>query len=330
MIATDLLLWIALAVAGLVLAGLGSALETGFYCLNPVRLDVLEHTGNRSARLLARHLAAPSALIATLLITHNFGVKIATHSAAILLSKTNLTVWEVVALDALIMMPILFVVAETVPKNLFALHADRLMYPLAKLTTTLVALCWVTGLTPFLTWVSRRFMRLLGVEGTTEALHPRHRVQALVKEGLGHGVLDDAQLALTERIMSLGDQTVADHMQPWGNVITVKTDADAERVHTLAHTTTHARFPMIDAAGEVTGLLNLKDVLVHPRRDCPPIATFSQSIQHIDAATTLRHGLLRLRETSAFLAVVTHHGRPVGIVTMKDLIGPITGELEAW
>ena len=327
----DLLLWLSLAAVGLIVAGLGSGLETGIYSLNPVRLHVLEYSASAQARLLARHMKAPAALIASMLIIHNAGVKLATHACAVVLRRADLTEWQVIGFDALIMMPLLFVFAETVPKNLFALYADRLMYAFARPVAVFVWACHFSGLVLLLTGASNLFIRLLDSGGPMHAFHPRHQVQTLVREGLGQGLLDDEQLAITERTMSLAGRTVQQQMQPWRHVVRIDSSERPEHLYQRADQLPHTRFPVTDrATGNVVGVLNITDVLVHDPARCPPVAELMRPAPMLDEATSLRQALTALRYSDLPMAIVTRHGRPVGIVTLKDLIEPITGELAAW
>ena len=259
-------------------------------------------------------------------------MKLATHAAAVLLSErlASKSEWQVVAFDALIMMPLLFVFAETVPKNLFAVYADRLMYPFARLVMVFVLVCRYTGLSPLLTGASNLFMRLLKTRGPIHSFHPRRQVQTLVKEGVGHGLLDDAQLALVEHVMDFSGQTIKDHMQPWKSVITLRHDDTTESLWEFANETSHTRFPVIDRSDRVLGILDITDVLVHEPERCPPIGKLIRSVDMLDAATPLRQALSKLRTSPIPMTIVTRQDQPVGIITIKDLIEPITGELVAW
>jgi CBS domain containing-hemolysin-like protein len=326
----EVILWFFLVIVGLLIAGLGSALETGVYSLNPVRLHVMEHTGNPSAQLLARHVAAPAAIIVSMLIFHNTGVKLATHAAAVLLHARDLKDWQVIAFDVIIMMPLLFIFAETVPKNLFATYADRLMYPFARPTAVFVYACRYSGLEPLLTGVSNIFIRMLGMRESLPVFHPRHQVQTLVREGLGHGLLDNEQLALVERILTFGQQTVQNHMHPWKQVITVRDDEPADVLWKLADETSRTRFPVMDERRNVLGILDITDVLIHEPHNCPPVAQLVQPVQSLDVTMPLRQGLSTLRTSAIPMAIVTCQDQPVGILTLKDLIEPITGELAVW
>jgi len=44
----------------------------------------------------------------------------------------------------------------------------------------------------------------------------------------------------------------------------------------------------------------------------------------------VRSALRQVQTNGATLAIVTDNDRPAGIVTIKDLVEPITGELAGW
>ncbi|MFN9132234.1 MAG: CBS domain-containing protein, partial [Phycisphaerales bacterium] len=60
-----------------------------------------------------------------------------------------------------------------------------------------------------------------------------------------------------------------------------------------------------------------------PRELASPAVTISIS-------TSVREALAAMRASSARLAVVIDRSKPVGIVTFKDLVEPLTGELGEW
>ena len=43
-----------------------------------------------------------------------------------------------------------------------------------------------------------------------------------------------------------------------------------------------------------------------------------------------REALARIRSQGARLAIVERDGRPIGVVSPKDLFEPLMGELQAW
>ena len=89
------------------------------------------------------------------------------------------------------------------------------------------------------------------------------------------------------------------------------------------------RLPVVDQRGRAIGIISWMDVMLQP--DAPtsrllhePV-TFAPRTQVPEALSTMR------RERQAMAIVLAPQtGRPVGLVTLKDLVEPLTGELAAW
>src|SRR5690606_32443968 len=100
--------WMVIMCLGLMGSALYSGLETGSYSLNRVRLQVLRHQGWRSARTLDRLLHNPVTLLSTLLIGNNIMNYMGTAGLAVLLEDAGYSEWQTVALNCLIVTPLLF------------------------------------------------------------------------------------------------------------------------------------------------------------------------------------------------------------------------------
>ena len=323
-------IWWFVVVAGVIGSGLFSGLETGVYSLNRVRLHLLGHQLHSRGAVLAALVARPARLLASLLIATNVSTYIATSSLAVILHGLHLSDWQVIAIGVLVMTPVFFIFAETLPKDLFAAHADGLVYPFARMMKYMTVFFNIIGIIPLLTGVSHLLMRLMKAPRDAQIFEPRRQIHLLVKEGVGHGLLSDDQSAIVERILALGGRTVADEMVPWQQVITISDDEPAARLWELADRTSRTRFPVIDQAGEVKGVVDITESLVHEPQDCPPPGRLLKPVTMLETGTTLRQGLTHLQQSSVPMAVVTRDGKPVGLVTVKDLIEPITGELISW
>ena len=322
--------WLALSVAGVAACGLFAGLETGVYSLNRVRLHLLSHHGNRSAQIMERMLSNPGPILATLLIGTNIATNLATSSMGVLLKSRSLGDWQIVGAVVLIETPLLLVFAETLPKDLFAAHADRLVYPFAKPIFWLKQLLTFTGLLPLITAISQLFMKSLGGAKSRSLSHPRRLMTKLVKEGLGRGLLSDEQTAIVERVMALADRSVADQMTPWDQVISIRDDTTPPEICALAEKHSHKRWPVVDSAGSVTGVLDVTEAMLHDKDDCPPIHQLMTPAHMLSSNLDLRMALRQVQGDSGPVAIVSDGGKPLGIVTVKDLIEPITGELANW
>ena len=327
----ELAMWIGLVLLGFVGSALYSGLETGVYTLNRVRLHILDHKNIRSAQNLRRMLDDPTNLLSTLLIGNNLTNQIGTAGLAVILASAGWNPWQTIFLNTVLVAPLLFVFGETLPKDLFAAHADKLMY---RLTTTLwlsgKLFTW-TGVVPLVGGFTWLLTRISGGNSEFHATHPRRQVEFLVKEGVGHGLLSDDQTAIIQRVLALGDRSVGDEAVPWNKVVTVGADDKPAQLWELAEQTRRSHFPVIDSQGKVVGMLNLVDALMHRPQTCPPLRQLMEPTFHLKASCPLREGLLALQTQSSPLAIVTdEHDKPVGVASIKDLVEPITGELSNW
>ncbi len=324
------LFWLVVMLLGLTLSSLYSGLETGMYSLNRVRLHILEHQGHAAAAALHRLAGKPTVLLSTLLIGNNIANYLGTAGLAVLLEGAGLTDTEIVIANVLIVTPLLFVFGETLPKDLFARYSDRLVYRFAGVLSVSRFLFTCTGLLPVVALFSEMVSRLLHSRQQIQIFHPKRQVGVLVKEGVGLGLLSDDQSAMVERVLALHEHTVADEMIPWERVVKVKLDDAPARLWELADRSSNSRFPVLDAQGQVRGIVSVNDALLHPRSACPPIAQLLKPTETLPHDQPLLPALRRLQHSHVGLAVVLKHQRPVGIVTVKDLVEAITGELASW
>jgi magnesium and cobalt exporter, CNNM family len=326
-----LIVWSVLALVGFAGSALYSGLETGVYSLNRIRLQVLTHKNNHAAVTLNRLLAHPTALLTTLLIGNNITNYLGTAAMGVILASRGLGDWEALLLNALIVTPILFVVGETLPKDLFAAHSDKLMYRLTPVLTFSRRLFTYTGLVPLISVFSGTLMRALGHDPRATAFHPRRQVGLLVREGVGYGLLSQEQSAIVDRVLKLTDRTVRDEMTHWAGVDRLRERDTPASVWDMAQRITHSHVPVLGANGRVLGVLRINDALVFTKDQCPPIRELIGPARTVPHDMPVRDALGQLKRHTAGLAIVTGKtGQPVGIVTVKDLIEPITGDLAQW
>ncbi len=323
-------LWWTVMIVGMVGSAIYSGLETGIYRINRVRLQILDHQRQRSARILNQLVHRPTTLLSTLLIGNNVSNYMGTAAMAVILEHQGFNDWQVIVFNILIITPMLLIFGEVLPKDLFSAHSDRLTYQFAWLLDLSRKLFWCSGLLLLIEGVSNQAARLLHTPSPGAAFHPRRQVELLVKEGVGHGLLSDEQSAIVERVMALSTLTVADEMVPWEKVTKVRVNDPPSMMWDLADRTSFSRFPVTDASGQVIGLMSIYNVLQHSPEQCPPLRELMSPALTIDATTPLRRALTTLQTQHAALAVVTRNSKPVGVVTIKDLVEPITGELASW
>lgn len=323
-------LWIFLGLLGITASALFSGLEIGMYRINRVRLHLLAQQGQSSAKTIAGLIRSKSALLATLLIANNLANHISSSATSIVLESWDLSPWQVIGVSCLVITPILFVFGETLPKDAFAAHADRLVYPFAKLLWVLRWFFTFIGVLPLILLVSELPMRLFGGKQRGVGLHPRHQMNMLVREGVGYGLLSDEQSAIVQRVLELGSSTVDHEMVPWKKVLRLTDTQTTTHLWELAEKTSVSRFPVMDPQGKVQGVVSLYDALRYTQEECPPIPEMIKPAIFFEKNTPVRTALATLRECHGTLGIVMDRQKPVGVVTIKDLVEPVTGELASW
>ena len=317
-------------VLGFMGSALFSGMETGSYRLNRVRLYVQASQGRSSAKVLERVVNKPASLIGTLLIGNNLCNYAGTAGLGVILSAMELSVVEAVLVNTVLVTLILFIFGETLPKDLFAAHSDRLMYPLAGLMLFLRTVFTWTGVLPIIVLLSTIAVRLTGK--TTEGpLTPRKRVAQMVREGAGVGLISSEQTEIAQRALALSNQRIIDECTPWPQVITVPVDANRQALHALARKTARSRLPAVDRKGHVVGVVDQIDALLLDESVKQPIKEAMEKAVSMPGATSVRQALTRMQREHIALVIVTRaNGRPAGVLTVKDLVETITGEIEHW
>ncbi len=320
----------ALVAFGLAGSALFSGLETGIYCLSRVRLTLRadRHPPDRPARLLLGEVDHTIRTLATLLIGNNLFNYLAVLGLTAMLQMHIESELVVIALIAVVFTPVLLVVGESLPKELFRVGADRLTYTFAR---SLVIVRWVftlTGILPAVMLFDRAAARLTGSSGSAAfGRDVRSRIATLLKEGATLGVLTESQTRLIDRALALRDATVRDQMIPWRSVRCAQDAWDRATLMRHIGATTHARLPVVGADGSVRGVLWNLDAYLDAGEDWTAL---SREPARLRPSTTVREALKALGESPARVGIVEQNGRPIGLITGKDLVEPLIGEVAAW
>ncbi len=309
-----------------------SGTEMGLYCVNRLRARLQAEQEptlrNRALWWVLRH---PEDAVVSVLLGNNLVNYLLTVSAA---------AFAVVVLDlspdraeyymAAVLSPLVFVFGDVVPKNWFRVDSDRLMRTSSPLLAALQAFFRFSGILFLLRLLSRTVGRIMG-QGPLKGLDsPRAEVVGLLREGGAEGAITDDQAQIIERVMTLSDVTVGSIMIPLRQVVTVPVDADRAALEQLIEASRHSRLPVVAGSQRgFVGVVDIHDVLAeegdYPVQRCmrPPL--------RIPANESAASALVQIQRTEAALAVVTDTGHgDVGILTLKDVMDEIFGELPEW
>ncbi len=330
MITTVLLLFGVLA--AIALSSFFSGSETGVYCLNHVRLRVASEQGDAAARRLERLMQHPENLVITTLLGTNVTDYIATACVAALFLRAAVAEDLAGLYATVIVTPLVLVFGGIVPKDWFRRESNRLMSRLSGAVLLSLRLAQATGLVWLLRELTRALTRRLNPSGTASGaeLLPRARALHLLREGAARGGLTHLQRDLIERVLNLSDVLVADVMIPRPRAATVPLSIardDFLRIARMAH---FSRLPVYRSdPRRIVGIVNVYDVLTDP--EGRPVADWLRAPLVLPLSTPVSAALPKLQRTRQTMAIVEDGaGRCVGILTVKDLVEEIVGDLEAW
>lgn len=328
MSAIEVIAWTALALFGLLGSALCSGSESAFYWLSRIRLEVRSaDPHNRAARILRREISRPERMLSSLLIANNAFNYVGVLGVTRLLAGAGLTETQQIIVNTLLLTPVILVTAESLPKELFRVRAETLAYAIAPLISGIRFVLTATLVLPLVEWFGRAAAGLAGGGDAEPAVDARRRIAMQIHETSAHGVVSPSQAALVERALHLRTMTVRDEMIDWPRVASVPLSWSTRRVREYVAKKPFSCYPLTDAGGRVAGVLWRLDLRIRPDS---PLKELMLEPARLRSDTPVLEAVAAVRAAHARVGIVERDGRPIGLVTIKDLAEPLTGELHAW
>ncbi len=221
------------------------------------------------------------------------------------------------------------VLGEMVPKNLALVGPDRAALVLGPFMLAVVAV-----LKPFvvtLNGVANWFVRLCGVEPKDEvaSTYSHDEVAGLVEESRREGLLDEEEYGLVSGALDFGGGTIDQVLLPRDSLVTIAPTATPVDVEVACAETGFSRFPVADAAGDLSGYLHIKDVLetddarrsVIADKWLRPLATVKSGSGLYDALRTMQV------RGSHMARVADDEGTVLGVIMLEDVLEELVGEI---
>ncbi len=323
------------AAVGLAVSFLASGIETGVYQVNRIRLRLRADAGDPRARTLRGLLADLPGLIITILIANNVGNYVLTASVTAMVAGWATGGDLGIQLTATgIVTPILYVFCEVLPKTVFAFSPTGPMCRLARPIRGAYAALTVVGLVPALKGISGLVLRIArGRRGASvNPFHPRQRLRAMLREGAAEGVITGYQDDLVEKVLSLRDRRVRHAMIPLSRVTSVSADIGRDAFVRQLRSHSYSRLPLWEGRrANIVGIVHIRDVLASASERLDLRALMERDPVTVSPEMPVGQALLRMRRRREAMAVVRDtRGRSRGILTIKDLVEEIVGELPVW
>jgi CBS domain containing-hemolysin-like protein len=322
-------LWVDALVLLLLLAGIAvySSAETALYRVSRVRVDMEARQRSRLARLVRSLLSNETRLVILLVIGLNVCLELMTHDVEELLLAAGTPHFGIELWLTVLVTPFVFFFGELLPKEL----ARRRPHAWLAIGAPVVAL------SRWLFWPIERVLYLVtALVSRVFNLPPRlflsgqgrDAVLEFLREGRRHGAIPHSAEQMARNVLELRTIPVERCMVPWKSVTRLDArDADPD-LYAAVSRSPHTRLVVVAPDGTISGYVHQLDVLGAGPGE--PVLVHLREILRLPPGTPVDRALARLRAAGQRIAIVGDEKLPVGLVTLKDLVEEISGDLSGW
>jgi putative hemolysin len=322
-----ILIILSLYVCGAFFAGA----ETGIYRLNRFRLRLGVEQHRPFYKQLSHAVKDGQGLIMSLLLATNLVHYLATSFTAWTLLRLLKDEGMVEFYTTAMVAPTLFIFGEIIPKSVFFYRADTLVGMLAPAIWGTWRLFTASGAIRFLRWLLRIFSRMLGVSVDTAAavdVTQRSQVRQLLTETQEEGQLSSLQKDMMKRLANIPEVSTGSILIPIQKVDMAEAQSSRYDLMQILGRSPHRRIPVYEKdRNNILGYVEI-DRFLADTDDSPdfkkallPLFRLSASASVLDAISLLRKG------NHPIAAVIADSKKVLGILTLKDLVEELTGEL---
>ncbi len=321
-----------------ILGGLFAGAETGLYQLSRLRLRLGIEKKQLSFVILGKVVRDSPGLLVSMLIGTNLAHYLATGVVTVILLSRVRTEHAAELFATLLTAPTLFIFSELIPKNIFFYRADYLMPTFAPVLFAFHKLFTWSGVVPLLKFISRVFARLGGAPVSAETMIPDVRsshIKAILRETREEGFLSPVQADIIDRVVSIPDITIMSVMTPINKVEMVEQNSDNLALLNKLVKSAFTRLLVYDRLpANIVGFINIYEVL-GSGQEFTGLHDFVKPIRQLTSDTIVSDAMSIMQKENQKIVLVTRSGhagreKPVGIVTMKDLVEELLGELTEW
>ncbi|MFM9107771.1 MAG: hemolysin family protein [Chloroflexota bacterium] len=324
-----------------ILNGLLAASELAIVSARPARLRALADEGDRRAQAALDLAREPERFLSTVQIGITLIGILAGAFGGAALSGTvagwlragglgdrwadPLSVVRVVGLITYLSL----VIGELAPKRLALLAPEAIALRAARPMTVLARFS-----APAVTVLARSsdlVLRLLGARGSDDPPVTEEEVELLLQEGARHGVFAEAERALAQGVLDLGDRNAGELMTPRLRVTVLDLTLPEEENRRRIAQSPYSAYPVCEGSlDRVAGMVTLRALWEQAAAGGPlDLRSAMTPPLFVPERAPVLRVLEQFRATGNHRAlVVDEYGGVEGILTMEDLLGAIAGDLD--
>lgn len=323
----------------LILEGLFSGGEIALVAADIHKIRNKAKTGSRSALMTMKLLEKPEWFLATTLTGTNLCV--VTNTAivtSLFISVLGAGKGELVSVC--VMIPLLLIMGEIVPKSIFQQHAEAIALRLSWFI-------WFASLVFYpvifvISRISRGALYAFSEEKRTYYLPyiTKAGLEFVLQRKAGDGDIKTSEKKMIQRIFDFSESTAEQIMVPLSNVTALSTETTLREAALIIPERGYSRIPVYrDQVYNIIGILGSFDLLEALYGDTPKSMSVSENdsvetcvrreVLYVPETKPTDELLFELQRRSEHMAIIVdEYGGAVGVVTMEDILEEIVGEID--
>jgi putative hemolysin len=220
------------------------------------------------------------------------------------------------------------ILGELVPKRIALVHPERIAATLARVMRAIASVG--APIEWFLSASTDLVLRLMPVRSQGTAPVTDEEISFMLREGVATGHIPEAETAIVEMALRLGDRRASAVMTPRTRIQLLDLDDPEEENRRKIRESAHSRFPVVQGGSQqVIGIVQARDLLAAALAGQPfDLRTATRPPLYLpNTVTVLR--VLEVFKTSAepMALVVDEYGDLEGLVTQSDILEALVGDI---
>ena len=300
-----------------------SAMEMAISSVNRIRIMSLADHGDRRAKRALYILDHFDKALTTILIGSNI-MSISCASAATVFATRT---WGVsaVTMTTVTITLVVFVVGEMLPKRFAGAFPERLC--LASAAALYVLMKLFSPVTAAYSALAKGAARLSGAKAPGPTV-TEDELYGIIETLPSESEIDVETTELVQNALDFSDTMARDILTPWNKVVSVSLTMTDDEVLSTVKATGHSRLPVVDARGEIAGILQIRKYLKERLRGRAALAEVMDEPRFVQADMPIDDLLPAMSAMRTQLAVVRGAaGQTLGIVSVEDILEELVGEI---
>jgi len=316
--------------------------EMSIISLNKNKIKILAQEGNRKAKILAKLIEEPTKFLSTIQIIITvvgfFAITSATtgisNSFAGILNSLNVLYSQLIALALIIigLTYLMLVFGELFPKRIAQQKSETIAMfsavPIFYISKLVVPFTWLlSASTNFLVKITGLSSKKIEEEISKE------EIKLIIEVGQKRGTINETAKKMINNIIEFDDKSATEVMTPRTEVFLIDiNDPVMEFLDELLEGK-YSRVPVYDGdVDNIIGVLHMKDFIIEARTngfENVNIKNILHSPYYVYESKNIDELFRELKKTKNHMAIlIDEYGGFTGIVTTKDLIEEVMGNIE--